>query len=339
MTLRIGVLGAARIAESALIAPARLAGHRVVAVGARDAGRARAFATRHGVERAYGSYDEVLADPEVDVVYNALVNSQHAPWNLRAVAAGKHVLSEKPFAANGAQARSVADAACGSDRIVMEAFHYAMHPMLRRIRAIVLSGELGDLRHVEATVMIPAPADDDPRWRLDLAGGAMMDLGCYGLHAFGQVAGWLGGSPLVRSARAGQRVGRAGVDEWVQAELELPAGATASLLAHMAGPELQMRLVLTGSRGQLEAPCFVLPQLDERLLVTVGSAERHEWVTGPTSYDWQLAALDAAVRGTAPPPLGLDDAVATMDLVDATYRAAGMQPRPGDVELDGIGRT
>ena len=86
------------------------------------------------MERAYGSYDEVLADPEVDVVYNALVNSQHAPWNVRAIAAGKHVLSEKPFAANAAQARRVADAACRWRPTVMEAFHYAMHPMLRRIR-------------------------------------------------------------------------------------------------------------------------------------------------------------------------------------------------------------
>ncbi|MRK01326.1 MULTISPECIES: Gfo/Idh/MocA family protein [Aeromicrobium] len=329
MTLRIGVLGAARIAQSALIVPAGQTGHRVVAVGARDLDRARAFATRHGVQRAYGSYEEVLADPDVDVVYNALVNSQHAPWNLRAVRAGKHVLSEKPFAANGAQARVVADAARATDRVVMEAFHYAMHPMMRRIREIVLSGEIGDVRHVEATVMIPAPADDDPRWSLELAGGALMDLGCYGLHAFSQVAGWLGGVPVVRSARAGERRGRPGVDEWVQAEVGLPGGATASLLTHMAGPEMLMRLVVTGSRGRIEAPCFVLPQLDERLQVVTGCDERREWVKGPTSYARQLTVLDSAVRGRAAPPLGLDDAVSTMDLLDATYRAAGMEPRPG----------
>lgn len=329
MTLRIGILGAARIAENALVAPAHELGHRVVAVGARDTGRAEEFATRHGIDRAYGSYDEVLADPEVDVVYNPLVNSLHAPWNLRAIRAGKHVLSEKPFAANGVEARIVADAARASDRIVMEAFHYAMHPMLRRIRDIALGGEIGELRHVDVTMMIPAPADDDPRWSLDLAGGAMMDLGCYGLHAAGQVADWLGGVPMVRAARAGQRAGRPGVDEWVQVELDLPGGATAAMLTHMAGPEMVMRLVLIGSRGRIEAPCFVLPQLDERLLVVSGTAERQEWVTGPTSYACQLTALDAAVRGVAPVPLGLDDTIATMDLVDATYRAAGMDPRPG----------
>ncbi|AWB92721.1 Gfo/Idh/MocA family protein [Aeromicrobium chenweiae] len=329
MTLRIGVLGAARIAGTALIEPAAQTGHRVVAVGSRDLDRARAFASRHGVQRAYGSYDEVLADPEVDVVYNALVNSQHAPWNLRAVRAGKHVLSEKPFAANGTLARVVADAARASDRVVMEAFHYAMHPMMRRIRDIALSGEIGDVRHVEVTMMIPAPADDDPRWSLELAGGALMDLGCYGLHAFGQVAGWLGGRPVMRSARAGERAGRPGVDEWAQAELDLPGGATASLLTHMAAPETLLRLVLIGSRGQVEAPSFVLPQLDDRLRVMTGTVERREWVRGPSSYACQLTAFDAAVRGRAAAPLGLDDAVATMDLVDATYRAAGMEPRPG----------
>jgi predicted dehydrogenase len=329
VTLRIGVLGAARIADAALIVPARELGHRVVAVGARDLGRAERYAARHGIERAYGSYDDVLADPDVDVVYNPLVNSLHAPLNLRAIDAGKHVLSEKPFAANGADARIVAAAARASDRIVTEAFHYATHPMLRRVRAIALGGEIGELRHVEITMMIPAPDDDDPRWSLDLAGGALMDLGCYGLHAVGQVAGWLGGSALVRAARAGQRAGRPGVDEWVQAELDLPGGATASMLTHMAGPEMVMRLVLIGSRGRVEAPCFVLPQLDERLLVRSGVAERQEWVTGPTSYACQLAALDAAVHGIAAPPIDLDDTIMTMDLVDATYRAAGMQPRPG----------
>jgi predicted dehydrogenase len=177
--------------------------------------------------------------------------------------------------------------------------------------------------------MIPAPDDDDPRWSRELAGGALMDVGCYALHAIGQVAGWLGGTPVVRAARAGERAGRPGVDEWVQAELGLPGGATASLLTHMAGPEMRMRLVLTGSRGRVEAPCFVLPQLDERLLVTIGGRERPEWVTGPTSYACQLAALDAAVRGITARSSGLDDTVATMDLVDATYRAAGMEPRPG----------
>ena len=111
MTLRIGILGAARIADAALIVPARELGHRVVAVGARDLDRAEKFAAQHGIDRAHGSYEEVLADFDVDVVYNPLVNSLHAPWNLRAIDAGKHVLSEKPFAANGVEARIVADAA------------------------------------------------------------------------------------------------------------------------------------------------------------------------------------------------------------------------------------
>ena len=109
--LRIGILGAARIAEQAIVGPARATGDRLVAVAARDPERAKAFAERHGVERALGSYAEVLADPEVDVVYNPLANSLHGPWNLAAVRAGKHVLSEKPFASNAAEAREVRDAA------------------------------------------------------------------------------------------------------------------------------------------------------------------------------------------------------------------------------------
>jgi predicted dehydrogenase len=326
--LRIGVLGAARISEASLIGPARSAGHRVVAVAARDRARAEAYAAGHGVERVAGSYAELIADPEVEVVYNPLANGLHGPWNLAALAAGKHVLSEKPSASNAEEAAEVRVTAAKAGTVFMEAFHYLFHPVTRRLHEILASGEIGELRHVETMVAVQAPPDADPRWSLPLAGGAVMDLGCYSLHAVRMLAPWAGGAPRLVSARGGERAGAPGVDEWLDADLAFPGGATASARCHMAYDRLEMSCRITGSRGELLAPNFVLPQRDDRVVVRTGDGERTERLGTRSSYTYQLEAFADRVRGGAPLPLDADDAVATMTLIDAAYRAAGFEPRP-----------
>ena len=219
MSLRIGVLGASRIAEAAIIGPAHDLGHRLVAVAARDPRRAQAFAEKYGVERALASYEDVINDPEVDVVYNPLANSLHAPWNLAAVAAGKPVLTEKPFARNRTEAMRVAEAADSAGVPVVEGFHYLFHPVTRRALELAGDGTLGDITHVEVRMAMPEPSDSDPRWSLELGGGALMDLGCYGLHVMRQL-----GHPSVVRAHAKEH--SPGVDAWCDVELAFPSGAT-----------------------------------------------------------------------------------------------------------------
>ncbi|MGN9758392.1 Gfo/Idh/MocA family protein [Streptomyces sp. SD31] len=339
--LRIGVLGAARITELSLVGPARTTGHRLVAVAARDRSRAEAFADEHDVERVVDSYADLLADPEVEVVYNPLANGLHGPWNLAALAAGKHVLTEKPSASNAEEAAEVREAAAKAGTVFMEAFHYLFHPVTRRLHEILESGELGELQRVETLVAIPSPDDSDPRWSLPLAGGAMMDLGCYSLHAARMLAPWAGGAPRLVSARGGERsemgvppngvwgrAGAPGVDEWLDAELEFPGGATASARCHMAYDELEMSCRIVGSRGEAFAPNFVLPHRDDRVVVRTADGERTERLGTRSSYTYQLEALAAHIRRNAPLPLDADDALATMSLIDASYRAAGFEPRP-----------
>ena len=224
--IRFGVLGAARIADLAIVRPARVTGHRLVAVAARDRRRAEDFARQYGVERVLGTYADILADTDVEAVYNPLANALHGPWNLAAIQAGKHVLSEKPFASNADEARVVRDAAAAAQVTVMEGFHYFYHPVTRRLHELLDSGELGELRAVEIDMFMPAPDDGDPRWSYELAGGVLMDLGCYSLHAHRALAPWAGGPPRVAAARAGERAGHPGVDEWLDADLEFPGGAT-----------------------------------------------------------------------------------------------------------------
>ena len=326
--LRIGVLGAARITERALIDPVRTTGHRLVAVAARERSRAEAFAAEHGVERVADSYAALLADPEVEVVYNPLANGLHGPWNLAALAAGKHVLSEKPSASNAEEAAEVREAAAKAGTVFMEAFHYLFHPVTRRLHELLAGGELGELQRVETTVAIQAPADTDPRWSLPLAGGAVMDLGCYSLHALRMLAPWAGGAPRLVSARGGERAGAPGVDEWLDADLAFPNGATGSARCHMAYDRLEMSCRIIGSRGEALAPNFVLPQMDDRIVVRTADGERTERLGTRSSYTYQLEAFAARVRKGTPLPLDADDALATMTLIDESYRAAGFEPRP-----------
>ncbi|MFI1444346.1 Gfo/Idh/MocA family protein [Streptomyces fructofermentans] len=326
--LRIGVLGAARIAERSLVGPARATGHRLVAVAARDRSRAAAFAADHGVERVVDSYAELVADPEVEVVYNPLANGLHGPWNLAALAEGKHVLTEKPSASNTEEAVEVRDAVAGAGTVYMEAFHYLFHPVTGRLHALLDSGELGELRHVEATVAVPAPPGDDPRWSLSLAGGALMDLGCYGLHALRMLAPWAGGPPVLAGARGGARAGAPEVDEWLDADLVFPGGATGSARCHMDHGELLMTCTIVGSLGEATAMNFVLPHRDDRVVVRTAAGERTEELGKRSSYTYQLQAFAARVRGGAALPLDAEDAVATMRLIDDCYRSAGFRPRP-----------
>lgn len=327
--LRIGLLGAARISAAAVVAPARITGDRLVAVAARSRARAAEFAEQHGVERVLDDYAAVCADPEVQAVYNPLANGMHGPWNLAAIRAGKHVLSEKPFASNAAEAHVVAEAARAEGVVVVEAFHYRHHPVMRRMVELART-ELGPVRHVEAHFTMPPPKPADPRWSFRLAGGALMDLGCYGLHA-SRVLGRevAGGEPALTRAVGVEHADNPGVDETMTIELAFPSGATGLVRCSMNdGRRTTLRVF--GERGEAEARHFVSPQRDDTIAVTTGGAERIERLGTRASYTYQLEAFAELLRHPARDAAAsaLDDAVANAELIDTVYRAAGFPLRP-----------
>ena len=326
--LRIGIIGAARIAELAMIKPAHLTGTRLIAVAARDRGRAEAFADRHGVERVHDSYEQVIADPDVEAVYNPLANSLHATWNIKALQAGKHVFTEKPSASNSDEAAHVERIANQSNAVFFEGFHYYYHPLISRLYEILASGELGELRHVETVMDMPAPPPTDPRWSLDLAGGALMDLGCYSLHTFRMLGQYAGGEPTVVAASGAERQGHPGVDEWITAELEFPSGVTGTAGCNMASDHHRMSHRLIGTVGDAIIKDFVNPHNDDRLIVTTKNGTRTEHLGNRSSYTYQLEAFTAAVRTGNPTRTDAAGAVATMKLIDQSYRFAGFAPRP-----------
>jgi predicted dehydrogenase len=331
--LRIGVLGTAQITAEALIRPAHAAGVELVAVASRDAQRGAAFAAEHGIATVLDSYSDLVRHPDIDAVYNPLPNSLHGPWNRRAIQSGKHVLSEKPFASNSGEARAVAEMGKAAGLVVADGFHYAYHPVTKRLETLVSSGDLGELERIEVVMTGPAPPSDNLRWSLQLSGGALMDLGCYGLHFHRLVGGWLGEEPRITRAVGGQRAGSPGVDEWVDVELVYPSGLSGGLHCDMAARALQFSCTVSGTRGTLTASNFVLPHLDDTVTfrTETGTVVNHLGLR--SSYSYQLEAFLRAVRLGEPMPTGGDDPVKTMRLIDDAYEALGMRPRPSAEDM------
>src|SRR5689334_1295390 len=322
--VRIGILGAARIAPAAAIKPARVVGDAMIgAVAARDRTRAEAFASKHGIPRVHGSYADLIADPDLDAIYNPLPNGLHAEWTIAALEAGKHVLCEKPFTANAKEAEAVAAVADRTGLVVMEAFHYRYHPLAHRMREIVDSGELGSTRRVEAALCFPLPKFSDIRYQYDLAGGATMDVGTYTVH----MARLLGREePTVVSATP--RLRTPDVDRAMRAELSFPSGHTGRITCSMWSRWLlQTYVKVIGDRGELHVINPTSPQMWHRFRVKSGGTSRTEKFPRKPTYEYQLEAFCAAVlRGepTLTPPA---DSIANMRVLDAIYVAAGMEPR------------
>ncbi|MDX6334234.1 MAG: hypothetical protein QOG05_1574 [Streptosporangiaceae bacterium] len=322
--LRIGTLGAARITPGALIKPARqIPEVTVAAVAARDPERARRFAAKHRIRRVHDSYQQLIDDPAIDAVYNPLPNSLHARWTLRAIEAGKHVLCEKPFAANAAEAAEVAAAAAATGLVVMEAFHYRYHPLARRMREVVGSGEIGALRYLEASLCFPLPRFSDIRYSYDLAGGATMDAGCYAINWLRMIGP---GEPEVLSARA--RLHGPDVDRAMAASFRFAGGVLGRMTASLwSGQLLRLDAKAVGDRGVMRVFNYVSPQTYNRLTVTADGYTRRERVSGEPSYTYQLRAFAAAVRHGDPVLTTPEDAVANMTVIDAVYQAAGLRRR------------
>jgi len=295
----------------------------VAAVAARDVSRARAFAAKHSIARVHASYETLIADPDIDVIYNPLPNSLHGRWTRAALASGKHVLCEKPFTANAEEAREIADLAAKSGRVVMEAFHYCYHPLAVRIGQIIASGELGKLERVEATLCYPLPKFSDIRYNYSLAGGATMDAGCYAAHmarTFG------GATPEVVSAQAKLRDRQ--IDRAMTAELRFAGGHTGRVRCSMWSSDLlQISAKVVGDQGELRVLNPVMPQFFHRLSVRSADGKRVERFTRRASYAYQLDAFAAAVLRGEPVTTPPEDAVENMTVIDAIYRAAGLPLR------------
>lgn len=322
--LRIGILGAARITPPALLGPAKkVEGVEVVAVAARDPGKARTFANKHAFPNVHESYEALLADPEIDAIYNPLPNSHHGLWSIKALEAGKHVLCEKPLAANAEEARQMKEVADAKGLILAEAFHWRYHPLAGRMKEIMASGRLGQVEHIEAHFCVPLLEPGNIRWRLDLAGGALMDTGCYTISMVRHLAE---AEPHVVSAKAWKM--RDGVDRKVRAALAFDDGRTGGIMCSMAGwPLLRACIQVRGTEGTMTVNNPLAPHLYHSLKIEDADGKEMQKVPGEATYTHQLRAFADWVQNGNPMITDAADGVKNMAVIDAVYQAAGYPVR------------
>jgi len=323
--IRIGVLGAAAIVPMALTNPAHSVPEaQVVAIAARDPKRAQAFASRHNIPRVHQTYHDLLADPGIDAIYNPLPNSLHAQWTIRALRAGKHVLCEKPFASNAKEAEDMAKTAQETGLVLSEAFAYRYHPLTARVKEILARGELGTIRHIEAQFcfLLPFPRNNI-RFNYELAGGALMDCGCYPVSLIRYLAET---EPTVNRAEASLFAPQ--VDHRMAAYLDFADGCTAHLVCDMLSPRLfRSFLRVEGEAGRLRVINPYHPHWFNCLSVRGRHGATAEYIRGENAYALQLRAFIQAIRGETKLSTNPADAVDNMRLIDRIYEKAGLQRR------------
>ena len=312
--MRLGLLSTARINDAILTGAQGTDRVDVVAVASRDAAKAQAYASEHGIERSHGSYEALLEDPEVDGVYISLPNSLHHEWSMRALAAGKHVLCEKPYSRHPADVEEAFDAADAAGLVLMEAFMYRHNPQTARARELVEAGRIGRLRSINATFTFPLDDPSNVRLLSELEGGALMDVGCYCISGSRVLAG----EP--ERVLGEQTVSESGVDVAFDGILRFPDDVV-SLIHVSFAEQARQRLEAIGEEGVLvlatpfrvDDPGIVLHRSDGDERIDVPLAD---------SYRLELENLASAAAGEQKPLLGRADALAQARTIDALYRSA-----------------
>ena len=322
--LRIGLVGAARIAPHGMIDPVHAEPRSaLVAVAARDADRAAAFAATHDIARSYGDYGALFADPDIDLVYVATPPANHAGLAIQALEAGKHVLVEKPFSLTSAEANDVLAVARRKGLRVVEAMHAIHHPLFHRVAGLVSAGTIGPVREIAARFDITLDNPDDFRWHGRLGGGALMDLGVYPLALVRRLHGE---DFVVDQATP---VLRGDTDESFEAHLTYADGVIARVSASFVAP-FAADLRIVGERGTIAVFNPIVPHRGHRLIVEVESERREEEVAGPTTWTAQLNALCDTLLEDKAFALPEDDFVHSMVAIERIRAAGGWPPVTGD---------
>ena len=323
--LRFGVLGCAAIAMRKVI-PAMQRSERceVVAIASRDAGRAATAAADLGIERHHGSYDDLLADPAVEAVYIPLPNHLHAEWTLRAAAAGKHVLCEKPLALDTAEAAGMIEGCRRAGVTLMEAFMYRLHPLWTRVHELVTAGSIGELQAIQAFFSYRNLDPENIRNIAAYGGGALMDIGCYPIN----VARWMFGEEPSSVVGAVHYDPTFGTDVLSSAVLDF--GGRHATFTCSTQIEDDQRVHLVGTEGRLlvEIPFNIPPDRPTRILRAAGGdppvAPDIEVITVPAAdpYAVQADAFAAAIRDGAPVPIPPEDAIGNLAVIERILRGA-----------------
>jgi predicted dehydrogenase len=322
--VRWGILGAANIAIHKVV-PAMLASRRskVVAIASRNAAKAHDAAQALSIPRAYGSYEELIADPEIEAIYNPLPNHLHVPWSIRAAEAGKHVLCEKPIALTANEARELRDARDRTGVLIAEAFMVRTHPQWLAVRELIADGRVGDLKLIVGHFSYYRRDPNDVRSRAEWGGGALLDIGCYPIT----LSRWLFGTEPEAVIGQIERDPDLKIDRLVSVLLRFPNGQASFTCAGQLVPYQRMNIFGTKARIDVEIPFNAPPDRPTRIYVDDGSrfaGDSAEPIEFPAvdQYSLQADRFADAVRGVGEVPVSLEDAIANMAVIDAVFRSA-----------------
>ncbi|MGZ3599341.1 MAG: Gfo/Idh/MocA family protein [Ktedonobacterales bacterium] len=319
--VRWGVLSTANIGVGKVI-PAMQRGSycAMVAIASRNLEQAQKTAAALGFPKAYGSYEELLADPEIDAIYNPLPNHLHVPWSIKALEAGKHVLCEKPIGLNAAQAQQLADAAAQHPHLkVMEAFMYRFHPQWQRARELVRDGRIGELRTIQTVFSYFLDDATNIRNRAEAGGGALYDIGCYAIS----VPRFIFDAEPQRVSAIAEFDPRFGTDRLVSAMLDFGRGTATFTCGTQLSP--YQRVTIFGTQGhiEIEIPFNAPPDRSCRIWLQQGEHEREEILLPVVDqYTLQGDAFSRAVLDNTDVPTPITDAVANMRVIDAAFQSA-----------------
>lgn len=316
--VRFGVLSVAKIGTVKVIPAMRKCAHcEVTAIASREIGRAREAAAALGIPTAYGSYEELLADPSIDAIYNPLPNHMHVPWSIRAAEAGKHVLCEKPIGLNPAEVTRLILARDRAGVKIGEAFMIRVHPQWLRTREIVQSGEIGELRTMHCVFSFYNRDGANIRNRPEYGGGALMDIGCYPIQA----SRWIFGTePRQVSARI-ERDPEFGIDHTISGLLDFPNGQALFTTSMQMNPYQRVQLFGVKGSVELEIPFNAPPDRETRIFVRTGAVERTETFPVCDQYTLQGDAFARAILGDGEVPVSLEDALGNMKVMAALLEA------------------
>lgn len=315
--LRWGLLSTARINE-AVIEPLRASKrNKLVAVASRSQATADAYAHKHKIEKAFGSYEAMLADPDIDVIYNPLPNNMHAAWTINAVEAGKHVLVEKPIALTVAEVEAMMTASKKHQRVVAEAFMYRHHPQTLKVIDMVNDGKVGKVKYVRGTFSAVFNRDANYRYEPDMGGGALWDVGCYPLSYARAV---LGAEPV--EVFAWQELGETGVDEVFTAQLRFPGDVYAQFDCSFILP-FRATMEIVGTQGRIFVPTPYKPGVKELIEISHANGKVQTIdVKGQPLYSGEVEDMAAAVLDGKTPRVSLADSRANVAAILALFESA-----------------
>lgn len=318
--VRWGVLSTAGIGEKRVI-PALQAAHNceVVAVASRTLEKAQEFAERAGIPQAYGSYEELIAADGIDAIYIPVPNSEHARWSILCAEAGIPTLCEKPLASNADEAQEIVDAFAARNVLFAEAFMYRFHPQHQKVKELIAAGEIGEIRMMTATFSFPISDENNIRLNGSLAGGALMDVGCYCINALRFITGE---EPVRGEAFAQFGAGENGVDEVIAAILEFPSGVLGHIDASLRAQQTHTYEV-RGSRGRIVVDRAFVPHGQETIIRHWKGDSYREYTLPPAEqYQYMVEDFADALLNQRAPRFAPQDAVANMRVVDMLLASA-----------------